>query len=258
MNMKIMKNSKKIAVVTGGSEGIGAALVEELLILNFNVYAISRSKNKLKKLKTKLSNYANRLSTFSADVTSSRKLKKIAEQIETPDLLILNAGIYKPVTIENFDINIFKIHNDVNYMGIINSFDAFIKKMLDRKGRSILIMSSVAGWIGLPKASAYSPTKASLRSFAQSIRYDLLKYNVDIKICSPGFVNTNAIKYNDFYMPGLIEPKKAAKLILKGLSSKRFEISFPFAFSLTMKILYLIPDKLSFLIIKYITVKNDQ
>ena len=141
-------------------------------------------------------------------------------------------------------------------MGVINSFDAFIKKMLDNNRRSILIMSSVAGWIGLPKASAYSPTKASLRSFAQSIRYDLLKLDIDIKICSPGFVNTNAIKYNDFYMPGLIEPKKAAKLIIRGLNNKKFEISFPFMFSLIMKILYLIPDKLSFLLIKFITVKK--
>ena len=254
--MTMIRNKNKLAIVTGGSEGIGAALVEELLSKNFSVVAISRSEIKLKKLKSKLSNYGNYLRTFRADVTDSKKLKNIAEHIKAPDLLILNAGVYRPVTIENFDIDIFKLHNEVNYMGVINSFDAFIKKMLDNKRRSILIMSSVAGWIGLPKASAYSPTKASLRSFAQSIRYDLLKYNIDIKICSPGFVNTNAIKYNDFYMPGLIEPKKAAKLIIRGLNNKKFEISFPFMFSLIMKILYLIPDKLSFLLIKFITVKK--
>ena len=71
--------------------------------------------------------------------------------------------------------------------------------LLSRSG-TVLIMSSIAGWIGLPKASAYAPTKSALRSFAQSIRYDLAKYNIVVKLCSPGFVNTKAVKVNDFKM----------------------------------------------------------
>lgn len=249
---------KKTAVVTGGSEGIGAALVEELLDDNFSVLVISRSKIKLKKLRFRLTKYGENLKTYEADVTNVKILRNIAKKNKAPDLLILNAGIYQPVTIEKFDLKVFKEHNDINYMGVINSFYAFINKMLYKNNGTILIMSSVAGWVGLPKAAAYSPTKASLRSFAQSIRYDLVNYNVDIKICSPGFVNTKAIKHNNFYMPGLMDPKKAAKLILKGLKSGKFEISFPFFFALIMKLLYLMPDKLSFKIIKAITLNNDK
>ena len=97
--------------------------------------------------------------------------------------------------------------------------------LLNRSG-TVLIMSSIAGWIGLPKASAYAPTKSALRSFAQSIRYDLAKYNIVVKLCSPGFVNTKAVKVNDFKMPGLIEPNVAAKIILKNINSKNLKLLF--------------------------------
>ena len=117
--------------------------------------------------------------------------------------------------------------------------------MMLRRVGTVLIMSSIAGWIGLPKASAYAPTKSALRLFAQSIRYDLSKYNIIVKLCSPGFVNTNAVKVNDFKMPGLIEPNVAAKLILKNISNKKFEITFPWFFSTMMKFLTYLPDSFS-------------
>ena len=130
--------------------------------------------------------------------------------------------------------------------------------MLLTKSGTVLIMSSIAGWIGLPKASAYAPTKSALRLFAQSIRYDLAKYNIIVKLCSPGFVNTQAVKVNDFKMPGLIEPNIAAKLILKNISNKKFEIAFPWVFSTLMKFLTFLPDTLSYNLIKYITLNEKE
>ena len=127
--------------------------------------------------------------------------------------------------------------------------------LLSRSG-TVLIMSSIAGWIGLPKASAYAPTKSALRLFAQSIRYDLAEYNIVVKLCSPGFVNTKAVKVNDFKMPGLIEPNVAAKLILKNINTKKFEITFPRFFSALMKILTYLPDNLSYKFIKYVTLNE--
>ena len=146
----------------------------------------------------------------------------------------------------------------LNYLGVIKSFDAFIKKMLLRRSGTVLIMSSIAGWIGLPKASAYAPTKSALRSFAQSIRYDLAKYNIVVKLCSPGFVNTKAVKVNDFKMPGLIEPNVAAKIILKNINSKKFEITFPWLFSALMKFLTYLPDILSYKLIKHVTLYDKE
>ncbi len=251
--IKLKQSEKKIAVITGASEGIGAALVHELLQNNYKVIAISRNLKKLSKLKSFNSKYKNDLKIVSADVTSSSQLLSIAKDIKSPNLLILNAGIYEPVIIENFSVKSFIKQSEINYLGVIKSFDAFIKKMLLSKSGTVLIMSSIAGWIGLPKASAYAPTKSALKLFAESIRYDLAKYNIVVKLCSPGFVNTKAVKNNDFKMPGLIEPDVAAKIILKNLSSKKFEITFPWFFSTVMKFLTYLPDNLSYKFIKYVT-----
>ena len=255
---KLKHNLKKIAVITGASEGIGAALANELLQNNYKVIAVSRNFKKLSKLKSFNSKYKNNLEVFSADVTNSSQLLSVAKNIGPPDLLILNAGIYEPVLIENFSVDTFIKQSEINYLGVIKSFDAFIKKMLLRRSGTVLIMSSIAGWIGLPKASAYAPTKSALRSFAQSIRYDLAKYNILIKLCSPGFVNTKAVKVNDFKMPGLIEPNVAAKIILKNINSKKFEITFPWLFSALMKLLTYLPDNLSYKLIKYVTLYEKE
>ena len=255
---KLKHNLKKIAVITGASEGIGAALVNELLQNNYKVIAISRNFKKLSKLKSFNSKYKSDLEVFSADVTSSSQLLSVAKNIGPPDLLILNAGIYEPVLIENFSVETFIKQSETNYLGVIKSFDAFIKKMLLSRSGTVLIMSSIAGWIGLPKASAYAPTKSALRSFAQSIRYDLAKYNIVVKLCSPGFVNTKAVKVNDFKMPGLIEPNVAAKIILKNINSKKFEITFPWLFSALMKFLTYLPDNLSYKLIKYVTLYEKE
>ena len=250
---KLKHNSKKVAVITGASEGIGAALVNELLQNNYKVIAISRDFKKLSKLKSFNSKFKNNLEVYSADVTNSFQLLSVAKNIGPPDLLILNAGIYEPVSIENFSVETFIKQSEINYLGVIKSFDAFIKKMLLSRSGTVLIMSSIAGWIGLPKASAYAPTKSALRLFAQSIRYDLAEYNIVVKLCSPGFVNTKAVNVNDFKMPGLIEPNIAAKIILKNISNKKFEITFPWGFSTLMKILTYLPYNLSYKLIKYVT-----
>ena len=101
-------NLKKIAIITGASEGIGAALVNELLVNNYKVIAISRNSKKLSKLKSSNSKFKNDLQIFSADVTNLSQLLSIAKQIDSPDLLILNAGIYEPVSIKNFSLNFYK------------------------------------------------------------------------------------------------------------------------------------------------------
>ena len=255
---ELKSNSKKTAVITGASEGIGAALVNELLDNNYKVIAISRNLKKLSKLKSFNSKYKNDLKVFSVDVTNLSQLLSVSKDIESPDLLILNAGIYEPVLIKNFSVETFVKQSEVNYLGVIKSFEAFIKKMLLSKSGTVLIMSSIAGWIGLPKASAYAPTKSALRLFAQSIRYDLEKYNIKVKLCSPGFVNTKAVKVNNFKMPGLIEPDVAAKIILKNINSKKFEITFPWFFSTIMKLLTYLPDNLSYKFIKYVTLNEKQ
>ena len=243
-------NKKNTAIITGASEGIGAALTKLLIQNGWKVVALSRNLEKLKLLKNKILQNKNSLKIYDCDVQDFSKLKLIAKENDPADLLFLNAGIYTPIDASKNNIDDYKQHLFINYLGVINSYEAFLPKMITAKKGHIIIMSSISGWIGLPKAAAYGPTKAALRSFAQSIRYDLSSKGIKVQVCSPGFVETPATSLNDFYMPGLMKVDKAAMLIYKYMGTNKFEFSFPLTFAIFMKIFSILPDRLSSLIIK--------
>ena len=238
------------AIITGASDGIGAALTKLLIQHGWKVIAISRNLKKLEFLKNNLLQYKDALKIYACDVQDFSKLKLIGKNNVPADLLFLNAGIYTPIDASKNNIDDYKQHLFINYLGVINSYEAFLPKMITAKKGHIIIMSSISGWIGLPKAAAYGPTKAALRSFAQSIRYDLSSKGIKVQVCSPGFVETPATSLNDFYMPGLMKVDKAAMLIYKYMGTNKFEFSFPLTFAIFMKIFSMLPDKLSSLIIK--------
>ena len=245
-----MERKKKIAFVTGVSEGIGASFTKILLQNGWEVIGISRNEQKLNSFKKSINSISNVFKSYKCDVQNIKKLKKIANENNAVTLLFLNAGIYNPIDSSKSNLEIYKEHINVNLLGVINCYEAFLPKMLEEGDGKIIIMSSISGWIGLPKAAAYGPTKAALRSFAQSIRYDLKPKGISVQVCSPGFVETSATSVNDFYMPGLMKVDDAAKLIYKNMFKKKFEFSFPFTFSLFMRLLSILPDKLSSFLIR--------
>tara|TARA_Y100001968_G_scaffold328545_1_gene375938 strand:- start:352 stop:1095 length:744 start_codon:yes stop_codon:yes gene_type:complete len=241
---------QKTAVITGASDGIGAALTTLLIKNGWKVIGISRNYNKLEALSKNLLLYEGTFNYFLCDVQDFTKLKTIAKKIGSTDLLFLNAGVYSPVNASEINLDIYKKHLNINYLGVLNSYEAFLPGLIRKQNGHIIIMSSVSGWIGLPKAAAYGPTKAALRSFAQSARYDLNKKGIKVQICSPGFIDTQATSINDFYMPGLMKVDEAAKSIFKYMKTNKFEFSFPLTFSIFMKIFSCLPDKISSYLIK--------
>ena len=249
-NLKIYKNKQKTAIITGASDGIGAAFTKLLIKNGWKVVGISRSSNKLRAISKSFPSNGQSFKYFTCDVQDFEKLKTIAKEVESPDLLFLNAGIYLPVNASKINLDIYKKHININYLGVLNSYEAFLPSLINKKKGHIIIMSSVSGWIGLPKAAAYGPTKAALRSFAQSIRYDLSPKGIKVQLCSPGFIDTQATSINNFYMPGLMNVEEAANLIFKYMNSKKFEFSFPFSFSNFMKFFSFLPDKISSYLIK--------
>lgn len=238
------------AIITGASDGIGAALTKLLIQHGWKVVAIGRNLKKLEYLKDNLPQNRDALKIYACDVQDFSKLKLIAKNNDPAYLLFLNAGIYTPIDASNNNIDDYREHLFINYLGVINSYEAFLPKMINSKKGHIIIMSSISGWIGLPKAAAYGPTKAALRSFAQSIRYDLNSKGIKVQVCSPGFVETPATSSNNFYMPGLMKVDKAATMIYKYMGTNKFEFSFPSTFAIFMKIFSMLPDKFSSIIIK--------
>jgi short-subunit dehydrogenase len=108
----------------------------------------------------------------------------------------------------------------------------------------------VAGFRGLPQSLAYGPTKAALINLAEALYYDLSPHGVGVSLINPGFVETPLVAGNDFEMPALITPEKAAQEILKGWRKGEFHIHFPKRFTRVLLLLRLLPYRWYFALVR--------
>ncbi len=232
--------------ITGVSSGIGAALVDSLATTGHRISGVARRKNRLDDLASSFSSFH----PFSADVSDTaameRAVNSALEHHGPIDVAILNAGIYIPQDGTRILAKAYDEHMAVNYMGVVNALAPIIPDMIKRQQGQIAIVSSVAGWRGLPKSAAYGPTKAALISLAESLYFDLTPQGIKLQVICPGFVESEATAVNDFEMPDLFSPEIAASHIISGLDKDQFSIDFPKSFTRKMAFLRLVPDRLYF------------
>jgi NAD(P)-dependent dehydrogenase (short-subunit alcohol dehydrogenase family) len=160
------------------------------------------------------------------------------------DCVVYCAGHY--TAMRGFAMNLDDVlrHVDVNYNGALYVLDAVVAPMVARGQGHISLVGSVAGFRGLPNALAYGPTKAALINLAETLYLDLKGKGVGVSIINPGFVQTPLTAGNTFNMPALITPQQAAVEILRGWSRGAFEIHFPKRFTLWLKLLRILPNRL--------------
>ena len=184
------------------------------------------------------------------DVTDAAALRQAADAIVAEhgrlDLVLFCAGVYTPMRATAFDLATALQHQEVNYCGALYLLDAVLPHLLAQRGGHLSLVSSVAGYRGLPKALAYGPTKAALINLAQTLYLDLAPSGIGVSVVNPGFVRTPLTAGNDFHMPALITPEEAAGEILAGLARGEFEIHFPKRFTRWLKALSHLGDGLYF------------
>ena len=233
--------------ITGASTGIGRALALSFANEGHRVAVSARSADKLGELAKMSSN----ISIFPLDVTDAEAARATVTAIEATfgpiDLAILNAGVWHPMTASRYDLAKVRTSMDVNYFGVTNTLDPIMKAMITRGRGHLAIVSSVAGFRGLPKGAAYAPTKAALISLAESLYADLKINGVKMTVINPGFIATPMTEVNNFPMPFIVSIDEAVKSIRRGLDSGRFEIVFPGRMALLMKTLRLLPYRVFFL-----------
>jgi NAD(P)-dependent dehydrogenase (short-subunit alcohol dehydrogenase family) len=157
------------------------------------------------------------------------------------DLALFCAGHYRALRATSFDLAEMKRHQQVNYVGALHLLDAVLPALLRQGHGHLSLVASVAGYRGLPRSLAYGPTKAALINLAETLYLDLHERGIGVSVINPGFVATPLTASNPFPMPALITPEEAARAILRGWASGRFEIHFPRRFTLAMKLLALLP-----------------
>ena len=162
------------------------------------------------------------------------------------DMALYCAGHSKAMRATDFDLDEVLKHDRVNFVGALHMLDAVLPVLLRQKSGHLSLISSVAGYRGLPNSLAYGPTKAALTNLAQTLYLDLHPLGIGVSVINPGFVETSLTATNSFRMPALITPEEAAREMLKGWSAGRFEIHFPKRFTLWLKALRHVGDGLYF------------
>jgi short-subunit dehydrogenase len=152
------------------------------------------------------------------------------------------------MNLENFNLKIARNILDVNFNSFFVFLDVFLNDFKNQKIKHLAVISSVAGYFGMPNSLAYGASKAGLSHLTESLFYELKKYKIKVQLINPGFVETRLTAKNNFKMPWIISSNRAAKIIIKKLPKKQFEIAFPFIFVFILKLLQIISYKIRFIL----------
>ena len=250
LNPRLRKWAGQRIWLLGASTGIGRATASLLHGQGATVIVSARSQTELDRF---VADHPG-ASAQALDVTSAASVELAAQallrRLGGLDLVMYCAGHYHAMRATEFDLPDALRHQQVNYVGALNLLHAVLPMLLrqaaHQQAAHLSLVSSVAGYRGLPQSLAYGPTKAALINLAETLYLDLAPCGIGVSLINPGFVRTPLTAQNEFHMPALISPEAAAQAILEGWASGDFEIHFPKRFTRVLKAMRLLPDALYF------------
>ena len=230
----------KVAVVTGGTDGIGKALVDALLAQGAKVSTCGRDHDKLYRLQREYASY--HLHTVVADVSSENDCRHFIEStlkiFGRIDILINNAGISMRSLFKDAEIDVIRKVMDINFFGAVYCTKYALGSLIERKG-TIVGISSIAGYRGLPGRSGYSASKFALQGWLEAIKTELAGDDVHVMWISPGFTTSNirnAALNNKGQQQGespmdenkMMTPEECAHHILKAIKKRKRSLVMTF------------------------------
>ena len=254
LNPRIESWSGKTAWLVGASTGIGRATASALHAAGARVIVSARNREQLDAFAAAHPGSE----AIALDATDRDAMRAAAQHIASAhgsiDLAMYCAGTYAAMRATEFDLDIALRHVKVNHEGALLLLDAVLPLLLaqgraakpGQSGGHVSLVSSVAGFRGLPKSLAYGPTKAALINLAETLYLDLHPLGLGVSVVNPGFVETPLTAGNEFKMPALITPEEAAREILRGWRQGDFEIHFPKRFTGWLKAMRHLPYSLYF------------
>jgi 3-dehydrosphinganine reductase len=232
----------KLALITGGSSGIGLAIAKEILSHNGNVAILARRQDLLDKAfleleKSKVSS-TQQIHTLKADVTKFDSLQEtllgFSQNFGVPDLIFNSAGVAHPGNFSSLQPEIFHWMMDVNYFGTVNVLKILVPLLQQRRSGSIVNISSIAGFIGVYGYTAYGASKFAVSGFTDALRAELKPYKIQVSIVFPPDTDTPQLEYESKYKPfvtkeiagstKMLSPESVAKEVIKRVSQKRYLI----------------------------------
>ena len=241
--------------IIGASSGIGAAFARELIIRGARVALSARNAQALFEIAAGGS--PEQTLVLPLDVTHPVEISDAFDRIGLSwsglDLAVLLAGTHQSVRAWELDAPQARKLVETNLIGVMNASAALVPAFYRRAAGGIAIVSSVAGYGGLPSSLVYGATKAALINFTETLYLDLAPCGIGVYLINPGFVETPLTGKNEFAMPALISAQEAALEMIKGFEGGEFEMHFPKRFTLWVKLLRFLPYRLYFPLIHKFT-----
>jgi short-subunit dehydrogenase len=225
-----MKSFSSI-VLTGASSGIGEALALDYAAPGVALALTGRDSERLETVAAACRAKGATVVAETIDVTDRERLLPwltAFDEAHPVDLVLANAGI--SIDKDNSSLDDFSIIRktlDVNINGVLNTVEPLIHPMMTRKRGQIGIVSSLAGFIGLPYSASYNASKAAVRVWGESIRYVLKKDGIGVSVICPGFVVSRITAEAPFPMPFMMTASRASSIIRRGLAANKPRIAFP-------------------------------
>ncbi len=232
----------RVALVTGGSSGIGLAAARQLSARGAHVWLLARDRAKLDsalaEVEARCIQPDQRCGVVVADVSdagqASAAVAEVTAQAGTPDLVINSAGITYPGYFQDIDLAIFHQIMDINYYGTLHVIKAVIPAMLARGSGYIVNISSLAGLIGVFGYSAYGASKFAIRGLSDVLRSELKPLGIGISVVYPPDTDTPQLAYENQFKPyetkalagsaNVMSADAVAAEILRGVSGGRYVI----------------------------------
>lgn len=236
--------------IIGASSGIGRELALQLVGYGAKLIISARREDELKKLQKKI---GAEHKIYPLDVSDSKQVREVCSKVgklkSKIDRAIFMPALYKPDSIASMDLDFMSSMVDVNIKGALYITHGILPIFEKQRSGQIALCGSVAGYAGLPNGQPYSATKAAITNFAESLYTEVPDY-INVKLISPGFVETPMTSKNNFEMPMIITPEKAAAYIISGLNKSNFEIHFPKKFTFMLKFLSILPYRFKLFLTK--------
>lgn len=230
--------------IVGASSGIGAELAEQLLQKGARVAISARRSEPLHAL---ASRYPTLCSVVPMDATEPSAWRANCNLLDAQwgriDLVVFCAADYKAV--RSWELNAADVKRtvEINLNSVYYGLELLVPFFIKQQSGGIALVSSVASYMGLPKATVYGPTKAALSNLAEILYSELHDQGIGVYLINPGFVKTRLTALNDFHMPALMTTTQAAHHIVRGFEHGVFEIHFPKRFSFSLKLMRLLPAR---------------
>lgn len=237
--------------ITGASSGIGQALATEYArrypgpdtVLGL----VARRTSLLQTLQVQLqTQYGVSCVLYALDVRDHAALAtagaSYVREFGVPDVVIANAGVSSgTLTEEVADTDTFQTILDINVMGLVHTFQPFIKAMHDQGAGQLVGIASVAGIRGLPGAGAYSASKAAAIAYLESLRVEMAPRGISVTTIAPGYIRTPMTDVNTYRMPFLMDCEIAAKRFVEAIARKRRFVVIPWQMGIVARVIKLIP-----------------